>query len=207
MADNNKSILLLGGLVAAIGGAYLYFKNACAQPAVAGASWPPASVCAWSIFAPTAVATAPPGTGAGATQASCVAGGGTWNGTACIPPAPPAPPANPPAASSDPWANAIALMKHNAPAGLVSDLQNFDQWAWQFQYQPRPASPTLPTGYGNNGYITPAIMDTIINLGGGDRSKLISAETFVGYLRTALSQAGLSGFELPSWMFHRGMVG
>lgn len=207
MANDNKGIILLGGLVAVVGAAYLYFKNACATPLAPGATWPPASICALSLFAPNTAASAPPPAPPTMTAALCAAANGSWNATTgiCTPatgsgstsgstsPGTITPP------TVDPWANAIALMKQNQG----SDSANFDTWAYQFQYQPRPASPALPTGYGNNSYISPAVMAAIIAAGGGDRTQMISAETFVGYLKTALAAAGLSGYEIPMWMIHR----
>jgi len=247
MASDSKTspVLMIGLLAAAVGAAYLYFKNACATPLAAGATWPPASICSMSLFAPVVAAAAAPaaaGTPTLGSQyvdpavlpqmiataaakgltpaqiqaqlnlipaqfAACVAPG-TWNleTAGCgYPTTGSGAPANPvDSATGNAWGNAIALMKQTAG----NDAQNFDQWSWQFQYQPIPPGVTLPTGYGNQAYITPTIMQAIIDMGGGDRTQVITAETFVGYLQSALASAGLSGlgYELPVWLFHRGGV-
>jgi hypothetical protein len=96
------------------------------------------------------------------------------------------------------YAQAIAAMK----AAAASNSQNFGAWSYYFQNAPTFAG--APTGFGQTGGISPNLYAAIVTLGGGDDTKLISADQFVGYYKQAMANAGLSGFEIPVWLVHRG---
>lgn len=111
----------------------------------------------------------------------------------------PAPAAStPPPIPATAWPIAIAGMK----AAAAGDSEPFDVWSYYFQNA--PPVPGAPTGYGQSGSISPNLFGAIVQLGGGDSTKKISAEDFIGFYQAALKNAGLSGFEIPVWMIHRG---
>lgn len=176
----NTKMLFSVVAVAAVGGfAYYYFRKQCADAAGAQ-SFP--MICGWINGQPVAAAPTSSTTPADSTAPN------TQHATN----------PNPPITPTDPWALALAGMKSAAGGNSL----NFDQWSYYFQDAPKLAG--APTGYGEPGSITPQIMDALITLGGGDRTKLIAAEDFLGFYRHALQNAGLSGMEIPTWLIHRG---
>ena len=96
------------------------------------------------------------------------------------------------------YAQAIAAMKANA----ATDTATIEQWSYYFQNSPTFAG--APTGFGQTGGISSNLFGAIVALGGGDAQKQVSAENFVGWYKAAMHNAGLSGFEIPTWLIHRG---
>lgn len=85
-------------------------------------------------------------------------------------------------------ANAIAALK--AAAGVAQ--LNFDQWAYYWAHVPAGAS--YPPGFGAP--MSGTLITAVINLGGGDRTKNITADQFVGWVIQAQA-SGVSG--LGDW--------
>ena len=85
-------------------------------------------------------------------------------------------------AIAEAWEQAIAVMKQTASI----DRLNFWQWAWYWQRT--PAFPGAPAGFGVLGsiYDTPRMIDKIIEAGGGDGFRMISAEEWISFYRQAL---------------------
>jgi hypothetical protein len=178
LMDKSK---LLVSLVVVFGGglaAYFYFKSQCQT---SPASYP--TVCGWlGVTAPATTTAAAP---AGSTPAVAPTQAGT-----------PVPAQSPVTAAA--YTQAIAAMKATA----ASDSQNFGAWSYYFQNAPTFAG--APTGFGQTGGISPNLYGAIVQLGGGDDTKIITAEQFVAYYQQAMQNAGLSGFEIPTWLIHRG---
>ncbi len=128
-----------------------------------------------------------------------------WLGTAAAPAAAvPAPTSGstqvsaPAAATTDAaYTQAIAAMK----AAAMSNSQPIEIWSYYFQNAPKFAG--APTGFGQDGGISPNLFGAIVALGGGDSQKVVSAENFVGWYKAAMHNAGLTGFEIPTWLIHR----
>lgn len=118
---------------------------------------------------------------------------GTTGGSAPAPASTPAPATTTDAA----YAQAIAAMK----AAAASNSQTIEVWSYYFQNAPAFAG--APTGFGQTGGISPNLFGAIVALGGGDAQKVVSAEDFVGWYKTAMHNAGLSGFEIPVWLINR----
>lgn len=173
--DKSKLLISLAIVVGGGAAAYFYFRSQC-QSNPAG--YP--TVCGWLGL--TVPAAAP-----GATTSTVPA-------SAITPAATPAHAATTDAA----YTQAIAAMK----AAAASNSQNFGAWSYYFQNAPTFAG--APTGFGQTGGISPNLYAAIVTLGGGDDTKLISADQFVGYYKQAMANAGLSGFEIPVWLVHRG---
>lgn len=168
-------LLIVGGVAAA----YFYFRSQCQSNA---ASYP--TVCGWlgtGTPAPTTTVAAP---------ATVPAVAPTQAGT-------PVPAQTPVTAAA--YTQAIAAMK----SMVASNSQNFG--AWSYYFQNAPTFPGAPTGFGQTGGISANLYGAIVALGGGDDTKLITAEQFVGWYQQAMHNAGLSGFEIPTWLIHRGV--
>ena len=168
-------LIVLGGGAAA----YFYFRSQCQTSPT---SYP--TVCGWLGM------TAAPATTTAAAPATTPAVAPTQAGT-------PVPAQSPVTAAA--YTQAIAAMK----AMAASDSQNFGAWSYYFQNAPTFAG--APTGFGQTGGISPNLYGAIVTLGGGDDTKLITAEQFVGWYQQAMHNAGLSGFEIPTWLIHRGV--
>jgi WD40 repeat protein len=82
----------------------------------------------------------------------------------------------------DLWQQAITAMK--TAAG--TDSLNFWQWAWYWQRSPVIAG--APTGFGILGSIDniPGLIDRIVAMGGGDGSRMVSADQWVIDYRQAI---------------------
>lgn len=181
MADN-KAILYLGGLAAAVGVAYYFLKTNCAGPS-------PVSFCTTFGLLPL-----PP--------ANTTPGGSTPGGSTTTPGGSTATPGG--SISADPYDQAAARM--NAAAGAGSGqlaTQTFDLWSWYWQNGTKFTG--APAGYGTPDSISPDLMSAIIVAGGGDRTKKINAADFVNYFKKAsAASAGVSGFYgIPAYLIHR----
>lgn len=171
----DKSKMLISLAIVAGGGAIAYFYFR-SQCQSSPASYP--TVCGWlGVTAPAS--TVPAAT----TQTSAPAAATT----------------TPVATTTDAaYAQAIAAMK----AAAASNSQTIEVWSYYFQNAPTFSG--APTGFGQTGGISPNLFGAIVALGGGDAQKVVSAEDFVGWYKTAMHNAGLSGFEIPTWLIHRG---
>lgn len=157
--------------------AYFYFRSQCQS---SPSSYP--TVCGWIGAPATAPAAA---TGSTSTTSTTQVGA-------------PAPATHLVVTTDAGYAQAIAAMK----AAAASNSQNFGAWSYYFQNAPTFAG--APTGFGQTGGISPNLYAAIVALGGGDDTKLITADQFVGYYKQAMANAGLSGYEIPAWLIHRG---
>jgi hypothetical protein len=80
------------------------------------------------------------------------------------------------------WQQVITAMK----AGAGTDSLNF--WWWAYYWQSLPVFQDAPAGFGVANSISPAVMEQIIQAGGGDGFKQVSAEQWLMFYRQAASQ-------------------
>lgn len=170
----DKSKMLLSLAIVLGGGAVAYLYFK-SQCQTSPASYP--TVCGWlGVTAPASTVAAPvTGSTVPTTQVSAPVG-----------------------TSDAAYAQAIAAMKANA----ATDTATIEQWSYYFQNTPTFAG--APTGFGQTGGISPNLFGAIVALGGGNAQAQTTAENFVGWYKTAMHNAGLSGFEIPTWLIHRG---